>query len=364
MLFLLLASCGYVPPLDTAAPPVLNVLAGEVVVTGPDAVAPTFVLLFDAADPPPPAGTGSPLDFTAVAAEEYTGDAASGVGGGIQSAAWALTGVPDGSFLVTALMDADGDFHPLLSSNAGATCGDWVGAHVTDLQTGTFARVAVSGGTLLDDVTIVVGQEMTTERPAFTLPPTSVVQIAPENQGFQLSSIGVHSEVLDLTGPFDGTDPCGTMFLVYAPDADGDGAPDPHPNPDLAAQGALDLWPKIYLQYWGPDVTREGEGLEAGESWAAEALVDPTPFYLGTAPVGVPTPATTLNALWVPAAIHTLPDGTEEVVYPPDLPAGLWSITVVQITGQTWTVPNELGAFAATDASFDPLSQLVGLTVE
>lgn len=362
-LFLLL-SCAYTPPLDTAADPTLNALAGEVVVTGTRSVGPTFVLLFDAADPPPPAGTGSPLDFGAISASEYTGLVEDGQGGGVQSAPWALTGVPDGTFLVTALMDMDGDFQPLLTSNAGATCGDWLGAHLSDLSTGDVSPVSVSGGTLLDDVTIVVGNPVTTERPAFAVDAPVIDQTVETLQMFTLESVGVHSQILDLTGPFDGTDSCGTMFLEYAPDADGDGAPDPHPNPEYAAEGALDLWPKVYLQYYGPDAATPGGGLEAGESWAAEAIVYPLDVMTGAVPVGVPTPVTSLQLVWVPAAMHTLPDGTSEVVDAPNLPAGVWSITVVQITGQTWTVPNELAAFPATDGSFDPLSQAAGLGVQ
>lgn len=368
-MLLLLAACVYEPPLDPDAPTVDNVLAGDVVVTGADAVAPTFVLLFDAADPPPPVGTGSPIDFTGVRAEDYTGVASSGQGGGIQAAPWSITAVPSGSWLVTALMDTDGDFQPLLSVTAGATCGDWLGAHLADIATGEVGVVTVADGTLLDDITVVVGTQLTTERPAFTMPPTTVTQTSAELQLLSLGSIGVHAaltaeQTLDLDGPFDGSDPCGTMFLFYAPDADADGAPDPHPNPALAAQGLYDIWPKVYLQYYGADVTQPGVGLEPGESWAAEAVVYPAPLLTGDATLGAPTPRTSLDVVWIPGAVHTLPDGTEETVYAPDLPPGLWSITVVQYTGQTWTIPNELPAFPSTDAAFDPLSQAVGLTVE
>lgn len=265
-----------------------------------------------------------------------------------------MSRVPDGTFLLTALMDMDGDFQPLLSSNAGATCGDWVGAHVASVETGEIAPITVSGGVLRDEITIPIGIEMTTERPAFTLGTASVSQSSAETQFISLASTAIHSAVVDLTGPFDGTDPCGTMFLFYAPDANGDGAPDPHPNPALAAAGLYDVWPKVYLQYLGE--------VEPGESWAAEAVVYPAPL-LGGAPVGVPTPVTSIDAIYIPAAIHTTDDG-EETVTAPDLPGGAWAITVVQYTGQTWTVPNEVAAFPATDATFDPTTQGAALLVE
>lgn len=347
-----LLGCAWTTPEDPEAPEVLNVVAGEVVVTGAPAVAPTYVLVFDADDPPPPTGTGSPLTFASVPAEAYTG-----AGAGVQGAPYSVSRIPDGRFLLTALLDADGDFQPLLGSNAGATCGDWVGAHLADLTTGTFAEVEVGGGERKDDVTVTVGVEMTTERPAFTLGTARVSQTTTETQLITLAATGVHSSILELADPFDGTDPCGTMFLFYAPDADGDGQPDPHPNPALAAAGAYDIWPKVYLQYLGED-------LAEGESWAAESVVYPLPLLTGAVTLGVPTPVTSLDLVWVPAAIHTLPDGTEETVPAPGLPAGAWSITVVSITGQTWTLPNEIAAFPPADASYDPSTQGAALLVE
>lgn len=354
---LLGAGCSYAPALDPDAPQVLNSLTGEIVVAGTQDVATTFVLLTDAHNPPPPYGTGQPVNFSGVPASAYTGDAGSGQGGGMQSAPWSLTKVPDGAWNVNALMDMDGDFTPLLGSNAGATCGDWVGAHLEDLTAGTLGTVQVQGGTLLDDVTVVVGVEMTTERPAFTLDPAVVMdQHATDFQTFVLDSVGVASEVLQLAGPFDGTDPCGTMFLVKALDADLDGFPDPHPNPTLAAAGALDMWPKVYLRYRG-DVS-------PGESWAAEAVVYPLPVITGEYPLNTVVPDTSIEVVWSPGAEHTLPDGSVEVVLAPDLPSGPWSVTVIQLTGQTWTVPNELAAFPGTDDSFDPDTQGVTLQVK
>ena len=181
-------------------------------------------------------------------------------------------------------------------------------------------------------------------------------QAATGFQTFILESVGVASEVLQLAGPFDGTDPCGTMFLVEALDANLDGYPDAHPNPTLAASGALDMWPKIYLRYMGE--------VSPGEGWAAESVVYPLPVITGEYPLNTVVPTTSLEVVWSPGAEHTLPDGSVEIVLAPDLPSGPWSVTVVQMTGQTWTLPNELAAFPATDVRFDPSSQGVALQVE
>lgn len=361
---LLLAGCAYTVPLDPAAPDVLNALSGEVVVTGTTEVAPTFVLLTDAADPPPPAGTGAPSDFGSVPASAYTGLSSTGEGGGVQSAPWSLTHVPDGAWILSALLDMDENFQPFLTSNAGATCGDWVGAHLSDIASGTVGTVQVEGGTLLDDVTIVVGVEMTTQAPAFTIEPFQADQTLPATsfQTFVLDSVSVATDELTLPGPFDGTDPCDTAFLEVAVDADGDGAVDPHPNPALAAGGALDVWPRIYLRYLGTplaDGSGYDSGLADGESWAAESVI----FPAGLPPANTPTLVTSLRAVWIPGAIHTRADGTEEQVAAPDLPEGVWGVTVVESTGQTWTLPNNLAGSVSLSADFDPASQATAVVV-
>lgn len=342
---LLILACAVEVPYDSGLVEE-NVLAGEVVFAGVSAPGPAAVLLFSADDPPPPLGTGGPLDFSMVPQAAFTGSDA-----GMQAAAWSMAGVPDGSFLLSALVDADGDFHPLLRATAGATCGDWLGAHLEDLA-GTVGTVSVAGGELLDDVTILVGEEVQTERPAFTLLDGSVDQAA-ALATFGLGSTPVHSPVVELSGPFDGSDACDVAFWFYAPDADGDGAPDPHANPDLAAAGLYDVWPKVYLQFQD----------DAGD-WATEAVVYPSPLLDGSATLGLPTPMTELTVVFVPAAQRTGPDGEVELVTAPDLPQGDWSVTVVSFTGQTWTLPNELPELGSSGEGWEPEEQGRALRVE
>ena len=93
-LALLLVACAYEVPLDPDAPVVTNVLEGTVVVNGADQVADTVILLYTADNPPPPVGTGRPVSFATVPASAYTTGA-----GGVPSAPWALTEVPDGAVL-------------------------------------------------------------------------------------------------------------------------------------------------------------------------------------------------------------------------------------------------------------------------
>ena len=133
---------------------------------------PTFVLVYDSSAPPPPEGIGRPLSFSAVpeAAFNTTVD-------GLIAADYAIPNLPDGEYLVTALMDVDEDFHPIIADGAlsGATCGDWLGAYVSDVLNPEFASVTVQNGQLQDDVTLAIAQEVSVERPAFFLPDTPIM---------------------------------------------------------------------------------------------------------------------------------------------------------------------------------------------
>lgn len=336
-----------------------NTLAGELVVSGLEDPGNAYILLYDANDPPPPSGTGRPVNFAAVPASRFTGE-----GVGLQAAPWEMAGVPDGTYLVTTLVDQDFNFHPLIGTNSGATCGDVVGAHLADATSGTIATVTVSGGVLLDNVTVVAASVIPVQRPVFTTTTTSVSRASDETQLVALSSSAVavayaEGVSIQLDGPFDGQDPCDTAFFVEVMDADGDGAPDPHPNEAYAAQGLLDIWPRIYLSHLSPP---------EGESYAAELPIYPDFVLSGQVPVNTPVLLTSLNLVYVPAALHTTGVGTdqelEETVTGADVPAGLWSISVISATGQTWTVPNEAAAGVSLSPDFDPASQGVALVVE
>lgn len=369
LLLLALVACDYQAPLLDLPPPD-NVIAGEVVVSGVDQASDVIVLLFDAADPGPPAGTGSPLTFTTVPGTDFTGD-----GAGLQAGPFTFTGIPDGAYLVQGLMDRDGDFNPFEGTLAGSTCGDVVGGHLSDVVTQQLAPVRVEGGQLLDDVPVLLALQVPFERPAFAFESAEVSQSAAANpttpQTFTLRASAVHTAFaedlpLDLAGPcvpVAGTplcdpallQPCETALWVNVADAEGDGLP------DLRPEGIPDVWPRVYLQLLD-------DTLERGESWSAEAL--PLGAELGAmalgapapVPFGTPVPLEQLSVTWLPVALHTLPDGTEERVDLREggaIPTGTWAVTVVLESGQTWTVPNTLAQIGVTTqpALFDPATQ-------
>ena len=231
-------------------------------------------------------------------------------------------------------------------------------------------------------------------------------------------------------------DPSQTAMWVHFMDNDVDGVHDPYPSELQAANGVKDTWPRLYLEYIGtptttPDGTVSFENPLAQnlfewppdsnrvrpERWVAENYtVAYDLIFLG--PTGIaadptnpfsPFPVFEMNMLFSPAFRHYHADGAYAVdpangpydlldircytsdagVYPDfasctgeeidwnDVPAGAWSLTLVTESGQTWSVPNEIGvpqlAFAvgldapleSTDLSvFDVRSQASYLLLE
>ncbi len=342
-MFLLLA-CVEVP-LDTGAEALQNVISGTVTFAGSGSPSNTFVLLFPADDPPPPYGTGAPVNFTTLTASDYTGE-----GQGLQSASYAFPAVPDGSWVVTALSDSDGNFQPQLDSHAGATCGDVVGGHVQSLSDTSLAPLTVAGGSWLQNVPVLLASTLTTQRPVFTFDPVTLDQTQIAAGGaIPLRSDQVWSRDLKLAGPLDlsNPQPCNTFFPLYIVDADGDGVADPHPT--FGQYGFATVWPHIYLVYAGE--------VEEGESWISELMIPLEPLGGAALPLNTVLPFTELTTVLFPVAQHTLPDGSVEVVQAPGLPAGPWAVSVVSITGQTWTVPNDSASATSLSATWDPAAQ-------
>jgi hypothetical protein len=376
----MLAACAYEPPVDPEAPPPASVLAGEVVVDGVEVPGDVVVLAFDAADPPPPSGTGMPLTFATVPAHAF-----SEPGAGLLAAPWTLTGLPAGDYLLTAVMDLDGDFNPFDPVTAGATCGDVAGAHVVDLAGGQPAVVSLPASTRIDDVSIVVGRPVPLERPAFTVTGTvsRAASLDPTTpQTFLLTATAVHSALaddlpVDLTGPCPplgdqplcdpaALSPCDTALWVEVVDANADGVPDL--RTDLPPEAAIpDVWPRVYLTLLDPP---------EGQAWSAEAiplLAELGAMQLGApapVPFGTPVPMASTSVTWLPVA-RRIRDGEEttwdlRTSAPDAIPAGAWAVTVVLRSGQTWTVPNILGALGVTTQPdvFDPAGQSGRLLLE
>lgn len=405
-LALLGSACAWEPPLNSnelAAPPLLNTLSGPVVLLGDVEPATTYVTVYDADDPGPPAGTGAPLTFGTVPAASYSTEDA-----GIRAASYTITQLPDGAYLLNALMDTDGDFNPFTPALAGATCGDWVGTHLASLEAPLPAAISLEGGGAYGDVPVFLASPITTERPAFTFVGVPELSLRGVLEGttpplLRVSATGIdtafHPELplqLDpACDPEPGCDqltycpcdlqafePCTTAIHVWMVDADADGIPDPHPGPAQAAAGLRDVWPRVYLEHLGQLPTFEHQGQQLPERWVSEAY--PLAAELGAAlqagtpdaiaEVGVPTPFQDLSITFAPIFLHYHADGAdgEDANGPFDLvdltqgasveqvPLESWSVTLVTHTGQTWTLPNEISAIPR-DGDFDPAKQGIPL---
>jgi hypothetical protein len=222
-------------------------------------------------------------------------------------------------------------------------------------------------------------------------------------QQFALQSTAIHADfesggdtvlVYDLEGPyqvqgdrwdpFTGVPTCETAFFGWVKDNDNNGIPDEHP--DYPGTGLLDIWPRFGLTYLGKPLDQDGDGtddgyasdLQTGESWASPAAVSPLSVLLtGELPVDVPFLTDSLDVLYVPAAAHSFRSSQGDcqgewlagtcsvtVTDPTQIPRGVWAITAISETGQTWTVPNELPAASTRDPeTFNPLTQYTWLYV-
>lgn len=355
-------ACAWDAPLDPDYAGGLNVIEGTITVDSATS-GPVLVLLYDAADPPPPEGTGRPINFTTVTEHAFDGAT------GLRSADYAFTNVPDGDWLVVAVQDTDGDFNPLFTPTAGATCGDVGGAHIDSLTSGEPAVVSTQGGVVASGVGVIVASVVPFERPAFVFVNNAVSQDGSDPL-FTVSSTGVSSvtgvtdEPYTLTGPFDGTDTCDTAFWVFIPDDDGDGTPNAHPNASFAAAGLPEIWPRFYLQYLGDGAVTLAED----EVYASEVVINPTEILtslaLGEISTNTLIPSTELSLYYPGAAQHTV-GGETSLVVGAEVPTGSWALTAVSLTGQTWTLPNALASLPSGDeASFVPATQSAALLIE
>jgi hypothetical protein len=152
-------------------------------------------------------------------------------------------------------------------------------------------------------------------------------------------------------------------FLLRLVDDDGDGMPD-----DANGDGRPDLWPRVVVRKVLTDrplidendldkngiVDADGEDYELAATGQKDgkpdvvvlaALFDPTEYLSQLIDANgrvkqTPTPVAHLKLTLVPQAFDASnPAAPQKLLTPP---AGTYAITVIQQTGQTWRVPNEL----------------------
>ncbi|MBS1153227.1 MAG: putative lipoprotein [Myxococcaceae bacterium] len=330
------------------------------------------VLLFDAARPPPPAGSGRPVTFTVLSRDAVFGAAPDGDTGPF-TAPFAFSLVPAGKYLVRGFIDSNLDFIPWYDVTSQVNAGD-VGGAAIEPTTRANREIGVDVKTPALDVPVSFSDTalVPLDRPSFAvdggnnpdggnallLTPTGGAQV------LELTPLPIDAGVIHQSRP---------AFLARFIDDDLNGVPD-----DANKDGVPDFWPKVLVRKLTsvaganplldendldkngvldaaafedyehfnfttmtsvpadgkPDAVVLAAGIDPTE--LAPLLIDPLTGLVRTSPVPVgkltlvirPQAFDLSNPL-APAPLKTVPKGR-------------YAITLVQLSGQTWRLPNEL----------------------
>ena len=325
-------------------------IEGDVVVTGA-ARGNAVIFLYDAARPPPPAGTGRPLTFTTVSSAVLFADS---TGNGPFTAPFAFSLVKPGSYLVRGLIDSNADFIPWYGVTADANTGDVGGAAIDPISRAT--RVITVDAPALDvSVSFADAARVPVDRPVFqvaTTGPSATVMA-----GMPPVVLELRPQPIDM-GAVKQPQP---VFLAQLIDDDRDGVPD-----DRNADGVPDQWPRVIVRKIadGENLLADDQGDYAHvvnmtpqdpdgvpDTVVLAAGIDPTenlPLLVDAMgrPRPAPVPVTKLKVVIRPIAL----DAANPLQPVPlvTMPPGRYALIVIAPTGQTWRVPNELAPGLAT----------------
>jgi hypothetical protein len=318
-----------------------------------------ILFVFDCDNPPPPVGTGSPIDVVVVAESDFTAGQAS----------FTVPGVPaESCSLLTGYIDRDRDFDLFYSITAQPTAGDLAFTS----QTVVIGAASATGWVdPAENVLLRAEQTLLLDKPAFD----AVFRGAPPPEEtpegilfeFDIGTLGTQFVELytrDLSSEIQDVD--STAFtVIFAPDLDENGLPD-----DLSGTGFADLLsPTIVLRKLD-DSDPTGLTLDADNP-----IIVPMAGLPFEPPLG-------MNAEWGMLAKHIelgLPfDGvsgftndrllvamrelilidratrTTQSIEDFELETGrdvtgTYQMMVMNSTGQLWTIPNEVAAFGHID---------------
>ena len=288
-----------------ATPPPGATLSGHVTVA-PPLSGTVFIAAYRADDPPPPQGTGRPVAATLLGP------------GALSPATPYQLAVPPGRYLVQALLDLDRNFNPFFDALAGATYGDLLAAYAPG---GVPAVVDTSAGVSADLVFAPQSPSATSERPMFAVDAST-----PPRLSLSSGQPGIPL-VVDLAFPTDGVlAPSATHagFVVRYLDLNGDGVVDQSPL------GGNLLWPRALLKL-----------RDASRHVVLLAGPDERAYASSLTTRGQPdlTKSLTVSKLALVVSRQALDLDRGAIV---TAPVGDYALTLVNPSGQTWTVPNEL----------------------
>ena len=352
---------------------VKGIIAGEIHL-GDTPPASTAVVIIDCANPPPPEGTGAPESISRIPADAFEGGVASFTFSNLE---------PGSCWIVTGIMDNDGDLDPLWGIANQPTAGDQMlssfVAQIPEFDPSTGAPPMALVGLVPDapvpierpvfEVTDVADGD---DQPTMTLGP--VTGTTP--------TVYMELNTTDLDTPYvDATNPAFTV--VFAPDADGSGLPD-----DYNGDGVPDIiWPRVLLvkldpsdpyglQTASPPVVLPGvvlpydtdntadldTNLMLSAAIAGHPFDGQSPLLATRLKVAVPGLVVTDLATATTAPIEDVAGMGMDVV-------GDYQIVVMNSSGQTWSLPNEsfaVGDFPGQTSTFrvaepDPAAAPIGI---
>lgn len=352
-------------------------IEGEVVVSSV-ARGNVVVLLFDAARPPPPTGTGRPLSFALVPQERVFGHVRD-FDTGPFTAPFAFSLVNPGQYQIRAFVDANGDWIPWYGVTNEVNTGDVGGAALDSIS----RQPAIIDVPSADDgtpqpatgvaVTIGDAARVPVDRPVFEVA-NSMSTVALTEVSLSGAPLALDLRVRPVNeGVVAESQP---VFLARFVDDDGNGMPD-----DANGDGVPDMWPRVVVRKLSGetgvnpladenDLDRNGVIDEVGVDYEhvnpsggvipADGVPDLVVLAAGVNATELapqlldamgrvkptPTPLAKLPIVIRPLAL----DATDPRRPAPikGVPEGRYAITVIQQTGQTWRVPNELQDTLAT----------------
>lgn len=252
---LLLSSCDLEVRSSEEGIPEGSAIHGTVLAEGPT-VGDVSLMLYLCDDPPPPQGTGRPIDFIIVNRIEFAGGQAPFIFPLVEAGDNATGSEPAQAicYLITGFMDVDADWNPFYDVAGQVTGGDLA---ATPVQVEVFGAEEPGGlPALVTDVRVVLDVPVIHDLPSFQLTPTHVSAGAspcatPVEEGAPLQvQVGMQTDhtagydalcanldARPLTSELlDNSDPA--FGVVFAPDLDEDGQPD-DVNGDGASGDAL-----------------------------------------------------------------------------------------------------------------------------
>lgn len=348
-------------------------IEGSVVVQGP-ARGNAVVFLYDVQNPPPPQGSGHPVAFALIPQEELFGSEAGTNSTGPFTAPFIFPLVKPGKYLLRGFIDTDTcrtgaqpchgpDFIPWYNVTAEPNVGD-VGGAAVDLATLVPRIVEVreaEDGTPIPVLGTTVSFSAATatvpvDRPAFEMvSPPSTIDNGGAPKLFKIRSRPISQGGVNLSSP---------AFLVRFMDENHDGVPD-----DANGDGVPELWPRIIVRKLADggngitdenDLDNNGELDATGVDYAhASAPADGQPDLVVLAAGFVPDallpglydtegrprmdaviPVNELNVAVRPLALDARNPSAPAPLQ--KMPSGRYAVIVLQSTGQSWRVPNEL----------------------